>query len=36
MYKSWKDWIVLNPELMTTGLVVACVAFLAALMWWTV
>ena len=35
MYKAWKDRVALSPELMITVLVIACLAFLVALMWWT-
>jgi hypothetical protein len=37
MYKTWKDWLAIldSSEGMTTALVVACLAFLVTLMWWT-
>jgi hypothetical protein len=35
MYKAWKGRVALSPEAATTLLVVACLAFLIALMWWT-
>ena len=36
MYKAWKDWVALNStEVMTTILVIACLAALVLLMRWS-